>query len=290
MSVIPVPMARVVPNPDQPRKAFPAEHIAELAASIKAEGLLQPITVRRLPTGDFEIVAGECRWRAHKLLNAATIQADVREMSDRQRDVMAIVENMQRQDVSPLEEARALRRLVEQGMSVAELSESTGAPAYKIEWRLTLFRLSAEILQLFERGHITLQHAQELARLPGEADQRRMLQRINRGEITGHRTLHNAIDAVLDGMTVTDLFGDAPRATPADVEKLNGMEAKIQRVAEMVAAGWKDGECVTAAKVSPDRARLMADKLKHARIALAKMESDLRQTVSQADVVMELVA
>jgi ParB/RepB/Spo0J family partition protein len=287
-----LPISLIQPNADQPRKVFPTDHIRALADSIAAEGLLQPIVVRPIADGRFEIVAGECRWRAYNLLTAegdprfARIRADVREMTDRERDVAAIVENLQRKDVSALEEARALQRLIEQGMTPAELAKSTGAPEFKIRWRLSLLTLCPTVLKLHESGAIDLQTAQELARLPDEMAQTRMLQRINRGEIVGHRTLHNAIEAILTGATAMDLFGDAaPMATNEELAMLGRMEKRIEAVAGMVAMGWKDGECVVAAKVSRDRARLMADKLRATQTALRKMESDLRQLAAQASIV-----
>ena len=112
-------VASVFPNPDQPRKRFDKDALAELAASIKQNGLVQPITVRALPDDRYMIVAGERRWRAHVLAGLASIEANVIEVSDRERDILAIVENLQRADITPLEEGR------DHGRSHASRASST---------------------------------------------------------------------------------------------------------------------------------------------------------------------
>lgn len=193
--------------------------------------------------------------------------------------------------MKPLEEARAFRRLVDQGMTVEELSVATGATRYKIEWRLRLLGLAPEILRLYETGNIDLQQATEIARLPTEAEQRQILTKINRGLIVGWRTLHNAIDAMLDTEKAADLFGDMTvKATNEECAVLNRMERKIESVVHMVAAGWDDGECVIAAKVSRDRSNTMAEKIALIRRSLTRMESDLRHLTAQASIVLEKVA
>ena len=98
-----LPVEAVVPNPDQPRKKFDRAALEELAASIVGNGLMQPIQVRLLPDGRFAIIAGERRWRAHKIAGLPTIRAIVAEVDDAQRDILAIIENLQRVDITPLQ-------------------------------------------------------------------------------------------------------------------------------------------------------------------------------------------
>lgn len=284
-----LPVDAIDPNPDQPRKNFNPELLAELANSIARSGLLQPITVRRKPDGRYIIVAGERRWRAHVQLakggrlEPPVIPAMIREMSDADMAIAAIVENLQRADISPLEEADAFARLVAEGMTAEDIAERTGAAAFRVRWRLTLLNLAPEIRKLFETDNLDRQQALELARLPEHRDQHRVLRLIQRGALTGWKAVRQAVDGILENVTQADIFGDAsPVASEADVSTMKSMERRIARVAEMIGAGWKDGECVVASKVNPGNANLMADQLNAIQKALRIMERELRNTTAQA--------
>jgi len=284
-------LALIDRNLDQPRADFQSPEavaaIEALADSIRANGLIEPILVR--PKGDrYEIVAGENRYRAHVRLcergipGFDVIRANVREMTDQERDIIAIVENVQRRDLKPMEEARAYKRLLDQGLTPAEIAERTGQAKFRIDWRLSLLNLDDGIVKLLDSGQIDRQSAMELSRLPAQHDQRRVLSMLNTGQLKGWKALRNAVDAVAGGMTQADIFGDAPRATDADVAKVRGMEAKIESVAAMVGAGWKSGECIIANKVDPGRATAMADRIAAINAALRIMERELRNTAAQA--------
>ena len=283
--------ASIHPNPDQPRKTFDAAELQDLANSIRESGLLQAILVR--PVGDqYEIVAGERRWRAHGLLIAQgyapanEVECIVRDMTLTDRDIAAIIENLNRVDVAPLEEARAFQRMIDGGMTIEDLAIKLGRPVWRIEERTRLMRLDPVIVKLCEGGfdhHV----ARELARLPSHRDQVALTQMWNRGAIIGFKALKAAVAAKLEGMTQSDMFGDAPKATAGDVLTVKGMEAKIERMAALSAAGWRDGECVVAAMVSRDRAALMADKIRAMRAALFAMEGELRAAAAQAEIVMD---
>jgi ParB/RepB/Spo0J family partition protein len=277
---------RIRPNPDQPRKSFDDSYIAELAASIKAQGQQTPILVR--PVGDhFQIVAGECRWRAHKLLGKRKISAIVRRMSVLDRDVAAIVENLQRKDVSPLEEADAFGRLAKR-LTVEQIAERTGLPVFRVRWRLQLLNLCDEVRPLVASGQMDRQHALELSRLPAH-EQTRVARLISTGRIgPGWKAVRLAVDTILGETAQADIFGPAaPRPSAQEVQTVSRMERRIEQVARMVADGWKDGECIIAARVSPDRAQLMADELAVIRRSLGIMERELRQTLGQAALVVE---
>jgi ParB family transcriptional regulator, chromosome partitioning protein len=114
-----------------------------------------------------------------------------------------------------------------------------------------------------------------------------MVRKINRGEFIGWKSMRNAVEAMLNGTTSEDLFGaDAPAPSAADVKIVGAMEAKVDRIVSMVAGGWRDGESIIAAKVSPDRAALMADKLVHIRRHLVTMERELRNIAAQAQIAL----
>lgn len=285
------------PNPDQPRKRFDQGAIIDLATSIEAEGLAQPITIR--PIGDrYEVVMGERRWRAfvylatNKGLDAfSTIPAHVRKMDTRQRDILAIVENCQRQDIDPMEEARAFKRLVDQGMTPAEIAAAIGVPVFRVNWRLQLLNLSPEIAKLAEAGQIDRQLATEAARLPDHASQARLIRMANSGALKGWGSIRAAVDSILDPDRQSDIFGaGAPKATDEEVRKLRGMEEKIGSVARLISGGWKDGECIVATRVNPDTASKVADQIAAIRSTLAHMERDLRSTAAQGHVALTEVS
>lgn len=282
----------VRPNPDQPRKHFDRAELEALACSIAANGLMQPITVRPVD-GGYEIVAGERRFRAHQILAEAgrlpdgSILAHVRRMDDEKRDLEAIIENLQRADVTPLEEARAFSRMVKGGMSVEALAGKIGVAAFRIRERLQLLELAPQFLKLFEGGQIDRNQAFEIARLASETDQARVIKMIAAGQIGSWKSVRAAVDTILQGKSQADIFGEsAPRASAEDAAQINAMEQKIETMARLAAAGWKDGECIVAVKVSRDRARLMADKLGAMKTAIAAMERDLRMAAAQAEVVL----
>lgn len=290
-----IPIDRIAPDPEQPRKIFAVADLETLAASIKQNGLIQPITVRPRPqkTGHYLIDTGERRWRAHKLLFErgerayAGIEAIVSKATDTTSlRVKQIVENVARADMTALEEAQAYRSLLAAGLAAEEAADRIGISVYRFETRVSLLNLEPRIIKLVESG-FDMNHAVEMARLPNHADQMKILQMINRGEIGHWRSVRQAVNALLESKTVSDLFGDtAVKASPADVATVTAMEEKIERVARLLSAGWKDGECIVANKVSPDRASGMADKLAAIRTTVRHMEKELRNVTAQARIVL----
>ncbi len=124
----------IVPNPDQPRRGIAEESLAELAASIREHGVLQPLIVEPLPDGSYRLIAGERRWRAARLAGLATVPAIVREVNEEQRIELALVENVQREDINPVEEAMAYRALMERfGLTQEQWRRGLGRAA--LRWR-----------------------------------------------------------------------------------------------------------------------------------------------------------
>jgi ParB family transcriptional regulator, chromosome partitioning protein len=151
-----IPLDQIEPNPEQPRKIFEANALEELAASIEENGLLQPITVTELAPGRYQIVAGERRWRAHKLLAERGakpfILAILREFDAEETAVAAIIENDQRVDVTPLEQARSYQRMVDEfGHDTQSLAVKIGKPVFRIEERLRLLNLTEDCQFLLEK-------------------------------------------------------------------------------------------------------------------------------------------
>ena len=159
-------IAEVQPNPEQPRQVFSEEALAELAESIRTQGVLQPILVRPVTAdgqGGYEIVAGERRWRASQLAGQRTIPALVREMSPEQALAIALIENLQREDLNPMEEAAGFKELRERfGLSQEEISSRVGKSRSAVANTLRLFNLPAEIQEDLHAGRMTQGHARPL--------------------------------------------------------------------------------------------------------------------------------
>lgn len=177
-----LPMERVRPNRSQPRKHFDTDALEELASSIKVRGVLQPIVVRRAGE-EYEIVAGERRWRAAGKAGLTEIPAVIKELADADVLQVALVENVQRQDLDPLEEAEAYHRLVQDyGHSQEQVAEAVGKNRATIANALRLLKLPAAIMAMLADGRLTAGHARAVMQLSTEADMARLAE-----EITKHK-------------------------------------------------------------------------------------------------------
>lgn len=284
------PLDRIARNPNQPRETFPDDHIARLADSIKARGLIQHITLRPnlARKGHYIIVAGECRFRAHLLLGVKTIPAIVVSIDDQEMQLRAIVENLQRRDMNPLEEAKAFKALLDSGFTVQKIVDELGLKSAAIvRQRLDLLDLSPDIQRLVLSGNIAVNIAWGIAQAPQHL-QSRLIRDIQSGRLRTSEQVKHAGIALRDAASQTDAFGDAPKASPADVVSVSRLETKIETIASMVSAGFKDGECIAAQRVSPCRVTTMADKLSLIRKHVLQMEHDLRRVAMQSEIRMEV--
>ncbi len=161
----------VKPNANQPRKVFDEEKIAELAASIKENGIIQPLIVRKKGKG-YEIVAGERRWRASVKAELKEIPCIVRELDDEQNMLLAIIENMQREDLNPMEEAEGLNQMIAAyGLTQEQVSRSVGKSRPYIANSLRLLKLPDEIQSLISEGQLSAGHGRALVSIPDEERQ-----------------------------------------------------------------------------------------------------------------------
>ncbi len=168
-----VKISEIEPNRDQPRKEFDSEALSELADSISQHGVLQPLLLRPLLTGGYRIVAGERRWRAARMAGITEVPAIIREMSDAEEMLFALIENLQREDLTPLEEARGYRTLIEaQDFTQEEVSKAVGKSRPAITNALRLLNLPEDIQGMLERGEITAGHARTLLSFKSQEDMR----------------------------------------------------------------------------------------------------------------------
>lgn len=158
-----VPLAAIMPNPQQPRVAFAPAALQELADSIKQYGLLQPLVVMRLPSGDYQLIAGERRLRAAKLAGLRTVPVVIKEVSEQQQLELALIENIQRADLDPIEEARAYAVLEDQfGLTHGEIAQRVGKSRSTISEMIGLLKLPAEVQTFVSAGQLAAGHASRL--------------------------------------------------------------------------------------------------------------------------------
>ena len=169
------------PNPRQPRRRFAPDATDGLAGSIKAQGLLQPVVVRPRPEGGYELIAGERRWRAAREAGLTTVPALVREADDRDSLVLALVENVAREQLSPVEEARAYAVLLDEfELSLAEVASKVGRSKPAVSNRLRLLELPEEVLELVEQRKLSEGHARAVLAVPDHEGRRALARRIVR--------------------------------------------------------------------------------------------------------------
>lgn len=180
-----VPVDRIEPNPENPRLLFEESALQELAASIAEHGVLQPILVRPMDHDRFQLVAGERRWRAATRAGMATIPALVEELDDDAALKIAVIENLQREDLSPLEEATIYEKMVrEHGYSIRKLAQKLGKDKGYLENRLRLADAPEEVRQLVSVRKDTLSHAYELLKVHDPRKRRRLAAQVASGQLS----------------------------------------------------------------------------------------------------------
>jgi len=219
-----LPINEIRPNPFQPRKEFRPEDLAELEASLKANGLLQAVTVRRAPgSNGYELIAGERRLRAATRLGWDKIPAVVKEIDDRALLTLALVENLQRADLNPIEEGEGYQRLVvDFSLTQQEVAEIVGKDRSTVANMLRLLNLPASIRTMVRDGHLTVGHARALLAISSEREM-----------------LELAREIVAKGLTVRDVEQRARTATPASSRRnakprsdtrSSGLNAELKRL------------------------------------------------------------
>ncbi len=175
-----LPLHRVEPNPHQPRQDFDPEELQALADSIAIHGIVQPLTVRELESGYYQIIAGERRWRAARIAQLREIPAVIIEADDRKVMELALIENLQRQDLNPVEEAVGYRTLMEDyGLTQEETASRVGKSRPSVANMLRLLSLCPDVLEMVRDGRLTAGHARAVLSLKTEKLQKEAAQKIN---------------------------------------------------------------------------------------------------------------
>ena len=174
-----LPIYKVEPNPDQPRQDFDEEELQQLADSIEEHGIIQPLTVRELDNGYYQIIAGERRWRAARIANLSEIPVVVMEADDKKAMELALIENLQRQDLNPVEEALGYQSLMEDyGLTQEEAAKRVGKSRPAVANALRLLGLCPEVMEKLRKGELTAGHARAVLTLKTDRKQQEAAQKI----------------------------------------------------------------------------------------------------------------
>ena len=271
-----VDVDRITPNPEQPRLSFDETSLEELAASIREHGVLQPILVRPLDGGSYQLIAGERRWRASKAAGLDTIPALVEEIDDDTALEISIIENLQREDLSPLDEAAMYDRMVrDHGYSVRRLAQKLGKDKGYLENRLRLADAPEEIRELVSLRKDTLSHAYELLKVDDPKKRKRLAGQVARGELTLIK-LRDRIE------------GRPARSAPAG--PLHDEEGELEVVDESADETADRAEAAWTGKREASPADLTDDALVSAKAQLAEAVETFMGVLQAPNVVREINA
>ncbi len=240
--VVELPLAQLRPNPLQPRQHISVEELEGLAASIRAHGVIQPLVVTKVDEG-YQIITGERRWRAAQLAGLESVPAIVKETTPREMLELALVENIQRADLNPLEEASAYQQLMDEfGLTQEEVAAQVGKSRVAVANTVRLLRLPDEIKQALTAGEISEGHARALLALPTVEQQLRALEAIRRGGLTVRQT--EALVRALQAEPAEDATASAGRTlSPQDRHVVERFEGRLGTRVELL-RGKKGGRLV----------------------------------------------
>ena len=174
-----LPIYKIEPNPGQPRQDFDPEELQALSESISVHGLIQPLTVRLTESGYYQIIAGERRWRASRMAGLSEVPAVIIEADDKKAMELALIENLQRQDLNPVEEALGYQTLIQEfGMSQDETAQQVGKSRPAVSNALRLLNLNPDILDMLRAGQLTAGHARAILTIKDEKKQKEAAQKI----------------------------------------------------------------------------------------------------------------
>ena len=231
-----LPLREIEPDPGQPRKTFDDETLAELSASIAEHGLLQPIAVRPKPSGGYLIVAGERRWRASRMAGLTEVPVIVKDVTDEQAMELALVENLQREDLDPVEEAAGIRELMTRcDLTQEQAARKLGKSRSALANSLRLLSLPETVLELLKSGFITIGHAKVVLGLPTPALQEEAAQMIADNQLNVRQA--EALCKKLAKPAKEPVAAPLPSALPVEVE-----ESLKQALGSEVRVAYHDGK------------------------------------------------
>lgn len=220
---------KVYPNPNQPRKTFDKDSLNELAESIRIHGLIQPIVVNKMDDG-YMIIAGERRYRACKLCGLTQVDAIVKNYSNKQISEISIIENLQREDLNPVEVAKGIRKLMEEyGLTQEKVAERLGKPRSAIANSVRILALYPEVLDLVEKGKVSFGHAKILVSIEDYATQLLLAKKVAKDKLTV-RDLEHEVNMILGGKkkkAAPKSIGDELQEFVADMQRKLGTKVSV---------------------------------------------------------------
>ena len=251
-----LPISKVEPRLEQPREYFDEDALQELADSIAQYGLIQPITVRKLNTGYYQIIAGERRWRASRMAGLTEVPVRVIEADDRRTAELALVENLQREDLNPIEEAKGYRTLIEEyGLTQEEAAKSVGRSRPAITNAMRLLSLSAPVLEMVEKGELSAGHARALVPISDEKLQLDAANEVRNKNLSVRKT--EQLAARLTKEPKAEKPASDPLAVDYSAEVSNQLTAALGRRVRLV-DGKKTGRIEIEFYGADDREALIA--------------------------------
>lgn len=249
-----LPISKVEPRLEQPREYFNEEALQELADSISQYGLIQPVIARKLDSGYYQIIAGERRWRASRLAGLEEIPVRVIEADDRRTAELALVENLQREDLNPIEEAKGYRTLIEEyGLTQEETAKSVGRSRPAVTNALRLLSLSPKVMEMVEKGSLSAGHARALVSINNEQQQLETANEVIKKSLTVRKTEQLA-SKILKGNNSKEKEAplvDYSAEVSAELSKLLGRKVKLSE-------GRKNGKIEIEFYDADDRENLIA--------------------------------
>jgi ParB family chromosome partitioning protein len=268
-----VPVGRVDPNPNQPRLAMDKAGLDDLTASVREHGVLQPILVRPQPDGRYQLIAGERRWRAATAAGLETIPALIEEIDDETALEIAVIENLQREDLSPLDEAMIYDKMIrEHGYSIRKLAQKLGKDKGYLENRLRLADAPAEIRELVSVRKDTLSHAYELLKIEDPKKRKHLADMVARGELSLVK-LRERIDGVPRPRRTSASAAPKGSSLAGTVEDVINAEAEANWLASVSKKPLTDDSLIA---VRAELTAAMSD-------LVAVLQSDVMKNIDETD-------
>lgn len=224
-----IDLSKVYPNPNQPRKTFDKESLNELAESIRIHGLIQPVIVNKMDDG-YMIIAGERRYRACKICGLTQIDAIVKNYTNKQISEISIIENLQREDLNPVEIAKGIRKLMDEyGLTQEKVAERLGKPRSAIANSVRILALYPEVLDMVEKGKVSFGHAKILVAVEDYATQLLLAKKVAKDKLTV-RDLEHEVNALLGGKKKkpsAKAIGDELQEFVADMQRKLGTKVSV---------------------------------------------------------------
>ena len=281
-----LPIQQILPNPDQPRKNFHQGKLEELAQSIAECGLMEPLIVVKKGE-NYMIIAGERRWRACKIAGLNDVHVRIIEADDQKVAELALLENLQREDLNVVEEALAYQGLIEMGRTQEQIAQKMGIKQnWRIQERLNLLKLSPVFQDYVVKGILTPSQAQEMSRLPA-GKQNIVFDRIKAGKLDTYNKLRSMVNSLIQ---VEEQVSFIMEPSPEEAKVVTRYDSMIEKMATFLRSSFNREDLTVLAKVLTPCAQTNIDKIDDMIMHLNKIKRSLMQSDSTSQAVQLKIA